>query len=69
MPGGDAQGQKPKHFQRHASCDKPAHASINVDSYYDVWKMYMFQKFKRPHMGINMEQHGDDYIRLNADLR
>ena len=29
----------------------------------------MFQEnFKRPHMSLNIEQHGDDYIRPNVDL-
>ena len=30
--------------------------------------VYVPGKFKGSRMSINIEQHGDDYIRLNADL-
>ena len=71
MSGGDAQGWKPKHSQRHGSCGKSAHASINVDTHYDVVEdVYVTGEFKRPHeykyciSGI----HEDDYTRPNDNL-
>ena len=42
---------------------------MNVDTCYDVVEdVYVPEKFKKPNMSINKEQHGDDYKRPNADL-
>ena len=51
---------------------KSAHANIDIDTHYDVIKdAFVPEEFRRTHMNINtvsVEQVGDDYIRLNADL-
>ena len=75
MPGGLAKstGMMPavlkQSHQRHGSNGKSAHASINVDTYYDVVEdVYVPGKFKRPYISISMEEHGDYYITPNVDL-
>ena len=73
MPGGDAQGLKPKHSQEiHGSNRKSALANIDIDThYYTIKDVYGPGEFRRPHMIVNtgpVEQHEDDYIRPNADL-
>ena len=58
--------------ERCGSCGKSTHASIDVDTRFDVMKdVYVPGEFKRPHMSVNtvsMKQHENDYIRPNADL-
>ena len=54
--------------QRHDSYGKSAHAKINVDTHYDTLED---PGELNPDMSINtisVKQHGDDYIRPNADL-
>ena len=58
--------------ERHGSNGKSVHENIDIDTHYDIIKdVYVPGEFRSPHMIVNtgpVEQHEDDYIRLNADL-
>ena len=61
-----------KSQEGHDSNGKTVHVNTDIDTHYNIIKdMNVPGEYRRPHMNINavsMEQHGDNYIRPNADL-